>query len=100
MKLREAARVVRSKNAGPTLLTIDIVAADEASFRLIAESPALKPDALARHLGLPVGACELTRMDPALAVKVTAGRPIVAGSPGDLDVYGAQQHRALLDIEL
>ncbi len=98
MKLRDAARVVRSKNAGPTVLTIDILASDEASFRRIAE--ALAPDALARRLGLPSDACTLTRIDPALAVKVTLGRPIVAGSPGDLDVYGAQQHRALLDIEL
>ena len=100
MKLRDAARVVRSKNAGPTVLTIDILASDEASFRRIAESPAMRPEALARRLGLPSDACTLTRIDPALAVKLTFGRSIVAGSPGDLDVYGAQQHRALLDIEL
>ena len=36
----------------------------------------------------------------ALAIKVTLPRPIVAGTPGDRDVYGAQQHRPLLDIEL
>ena len=100
MKLRDAARVVRSKNAGPTLLTIDILAADEERYRRIAASPALAPDALAGHLGLPRGTCEVTRIDRALAVKLTVGRPIVAGSPGDRDVYGAQQHRALLDIDL
>jgi hypothetical protein len=100
MKLRDAARVVRSKNAGPTLLTIDILAADEAHFRSIAESPALAPDSLTQRLGLPPGTCTVTRMDLALAVKLTVGRPIVAGSPGDRDVYGAQQHRALLDIDL
>jgi hypothetical protein len=26
-------------------------------------------------------------------------RPVVSGSPGDSDVYGAQQHAPLLDIE-
>ena len=100
MKLRDAARVVRSKNAGPTLLTIDILAADDERFQLIAASPALVPKALARHLGLRPEACKITRVDLALALKLTVERPIVAGSPGDLDVYGAQQHRTLLDIEL
>jgi len=100
MKLLDAARVVRSKNAGPTLVTIDILAADEPSFRRIAESPALAPDALARRFGLPPGTCERTQVDLALAVKLTLGRPVVAGSPGDRDVYGAQQHRVLLDIDL
>jgi hypothetical protein len=34
------------------------------------------------------------------AIKVVMDRPIVAGSPGDADVYGAQQHRPLLGVVL
>ena len=37
--------------------------------------------------------------EPAWAVKITMRRPVVSGSPGDSDVYGAQQHAPLLDIE-
>ena len=37
---------------------------------------------------------------PALAVKITLPRDIVSGDIGDRDVYGAQQHAPLLDIEL
>jgi hypothetical protein len=34
------------------------------------------------------------------AIKVVPDRPVVAGSPGDADVYGAQQHRPLLGVVL
>ena len=27
-------------------------------------------------------------------------RPVIAGSPGDTDVYGAQQHAPLLDVDI
>ena len=37
---------------------------------------------------------------PALAVKITLPREIASGDVGDRDVYGAQQHAPLLDIEL
>ena len=43
---------------------------------------------------------ELVRVPHALAIKINLPRPIIAGSPGDHDVYGAQQHVPLLDIEL
>jgi hypothetical protein len=38
---------------------------------------------------------------PALqALKFTLPRRVVAGSPGDGDVYGAQQHGPLLGVEI
>jgi len=36
----------------------------------------------------------------ALAVKIVMDRPVVSGDIGDCDVYGAQQHAPLLDLEL
>ena len=34
------------------------------------------------------------------AIKIVLARKIMAGDPGDFDVYGAQQHAPLLGIEL
>jgi hypothetical protein len=34
------------------------------------------------------------------AIKITIARTIMAGDPGDYDVYGAQQHAPLLGIEI
>ncbi|MBI2288733.1 MAG: DUF4387 family protein [Betaproteobacteria bacterium] len=37
---------------------------------------------------------------PAIAIKIVMDRKLVAGDPGDRDVYGAQQHGPLLGIEI
>lgn len=100
MKLRDAARVVRSKNAGPLAVTIDIMFETRARYDQAAQSPALAPAAVALAYGVPVADVEVMRVPNAQAIKITIPRPVVAGSPGDRDVYGAQQHLPLLDIEL
>jgi hypothetical protein len=34
------------------------------------------------------------------AIKIVVPRQIMSGDPGDRDVYGAQQHTPLLEIEI
>lgn len=98
--LRDLARVVRSKNAGPTLLTLDVFLRDDASFDAACRSPAMAASAVARLYG--VSEDVVCRHDwPALRViKFTLPRSVLAGSPGDGDVYGAQQHAPLLALQL
>ena len=100
MKLSAAANVLRSKNAGPLALTIDILFPSRDLFDRAAVSPGLARAAVAKLYGLSDNEVAVTHVPKALAIKVTMPRPIVAGSPGDLDVYGAQQHLPLLDVEL
>ena len=40
----------------------------------------------------------IVEFPPAYAIKITMRRPVPSGSPGDSDVYGAQQHAPLLDL--
>ena len=98
--LSALARVVRSKNAGPTQLTLDLFFRETAGYERAAASAALQADAVASLYGLAVG--EVRRFElPALqALKFTLPRRVVAGSPGDGDVYGAQQHGPLLDVQV
>jgi hypothetical protein len=100
MKLSESARVVRSKNAGPTLLTIDILFDEEAAFERARRSPNMTAAAIAARYGLPPERARVIAYAPANALKVVLHRAVVAGTPGDRDVYGAQQHGPMLDIEL
>ena len=100
MKLTELARVVRSKNAGPTTLSLDLMFADAAAFRRALAAPALSPAALAPLYGVPTQRVQVIPYEPALAIKIVLDRAVIAGSPGDTDVYGAQQHGPLLGIEL
>ena len=41
-----------------------------------------------------------TEFPPAHAYKATIERRIASGAVGDTDVYGAQQHAPLLDVEI
>ena len=100
MKLIDIARVIRSKNAGPTTLTLDLLFNDEAGYQRALNSPALQPAAIASLYGLRTEQVELIPYPPAIAIKIAMDRKIVAGTPGDRDVYGAQQHGPLLEIEI
>jgi hypothetical protein len=100
MKLVELARTVRSKNAGPLKLTLDLLFDDEAAYRRALQSPALEPGAMARLYGREEGTLEVLPYPAALAIKIVTDRLLISGDVGDRDVYGAQQHAPLLDLEL
>ena len=100
MKLIEAATVIRSKNAGPLQITIDLMFENEALFDLAQQSPNLSPSNLARLYGLRQDCVRVLPFPQALAIKLVFNRKTVAGDPGDRDVYGTQQHGPLLGVEL
>ena len=100
MKLIEAAKVIRSKNAGPTTLTLDLLFNDAAGFELACRSEQLAATAIAKLYGQPVEKVQVLAYPPALAIKIVLPRRIVSGDPGDSDVYGAQQHGPMLGLTL
>src|SRR5689334_21564209 len=100
MKLSELAQVIRSKNAGPRRLTLDIMFATDADYQKAAQSPALGPAAIAALYRLPAQAVTVIPYPVGRAIKVVMARSMMAGDPGDVDVYGAQQHAPLLQVEL
>lgn len=100
MKLIDIAKVIRSKNAGPTTLTLDILFNDEAGYQRALKAPSLQPAAIALLYGLKASQVDVIPYPPAIAIKIALDRKIVAGNPGDRDVYGAQQHGPLLEIEV
>lgn len=100
MKLIDIARVIRSKNAGPTTLTVDLMFNDSQAFERALASPALKAEAIAMLYALEPSQVEVIAYPPAVAIKIVMDRKVVAGDPGDRDVYGAQQHAPLLGVEL
>ena len=98
--LASLARVLRSKNAGPTLLTIDIFFQDAAGYALAAASPALSVPAVAALYQADPAQVRRHLLPALLAIKYALPRRLCAGTPGDGDVYGAQQHAPMLDVEL
>jgi hypothetical protein len=100
VSLTTLAPVIRSKNAGPTQLTIDIFFHDAEGYALAARSPALASGAVAGLYGLAPAQVERHLLPGIHAIKFSMPRAICAGSPGDGDVYGAQQHAPLLGVLL
>ena len=100
MKLIDCARIIRSKNAGPTQLTIDILFSEKAGFDRARQSSNLTASHIALLYRLREDQVQIIPYPPALALKIVMDRKIVAGTPGDRDVYGAQQHGPLLDLDL
>jgi len=96
--LSTLAHVVRSKNAGPTVLTIDIFFNDAQAYARAASSAQLSEAAVAALYQRAARDVRRTLLPSIQAMKFSMPRRICAGDPGDGDVYGAQQHAALLGV--
>jgi hypothetical protein len=100
-RLADLATVVRSKNAGPFELTLDVFFVDADTFRRVRDAGAITPDSVAALYGIDSSeVLEVTFFEPAAALKVTLKRRVSSGSPGDNDVFGAQQHVPLMQMRV
>ncbi|WP_255197810.1 DUF4387 domain-containing protein [Halorarius litoreus] len=100
MRLGDLADVVRSKNAGIHYITVDVMFRDRATFEAVRDAGVLSAATVADRYGLATEDVRFFVYEPGLAFKATLPREHVAGSPGDPDLYGAQQHAPLLDVEV
>jgi hypothetical protein len=98
--IRDLARACKSKNAGPYEITLDIMFGDEETFDKVRRSGVISRALFARLYRVPEESVLLTEYPPAFAFKATFERRIVSGAVGDTDVYGAQQHAPLLDVDI
>ena len=99
--LVELAKTIRSKNAGVDQITFDIVFRDRESYELVKRSSALTIETVTRLYGVPrERITAFVEFDPALAIKFTIRRERPSGSPGERDVFGAQQYAPLFDLPI
>lgn len=99
-QLHQLARLIRSKNAGPFELTIDVMFADEASYRRVVDAGVLDTERIAALYRVDPADVRLFRADVALAVKVSLPRPTPSGSPTDTDIFGGQFHSPIVCLEV
>jgi len=100
-KLVELVDVIRSKNAGPYLLTFDLLFSKRSDYLRVKRSGSIDRELVAGLYGIPPEAVtSIVYFEPAQAIKFTIERPLPAGSVGERDVYGAQQHAPLLELEV
>lgn len=99
-KLADIASLMRSKNAGPFMLTIDIMFDDLSVYERVKESGALSRAVVAEKYGLTENKVMFFYCDTALAIKASLPRPITQGDIGDSDGHGGQQFIPLMDIDI
>ena len=100
INLKDIAKACKSKNAGPFELTLDIMFDSAATFERVRRTGVITRERIASLYGVAPEDVLFTEYPPALAFKATLPRRVVSGAIGDTDVYGAQQHAPLLDLEL
>jgi hypothetical protein len=99
-RIRDIAKVCRSKNAGPFHLTIDVAFDDKALYEKVRATGVLGPALFARLYNVAEADVLFTEYGAGYAFKATIPRLKSAGDIGDTDVYGAQQHAPLLDVDI
>jgi hypothetical protein len=91
------ATLVRSKNAGPFVISLDFVFGDRETFDRVRDSGAVSRESIATLYGLsPDRVSDVIEYPAANALKVNIARDVAAGGFGERDLYGSQQG-ALLD---
>ena len=99
-RLASLARLIRSKNAGPFVLTFDIMFEEEAVYLRVKHSGALTQEAIANIYNRPAHEVQFFFCDRALAVKASIPRPVTQGDVSDPDGHGGQQYAPLMDIDI
>lgn len=100
IRLIDVAEVIRSKNSGPYELTFDVIFKDWDVFEKVCRAKVFNGELIAGLLNIPVEkVINIVEFKPAKAIKATVVRPIPSGDIGETDVYGAQQHVPLLNLE-
>jgi hypothetical protein len=100
-RLSELAKTIRSKNAGTDKITFDIIFREPEVYARVRAAGVLTRTGVARLYGIPEERItDFVHYDPANAIKFTILRARPSGSPGDPDIFGAQQYAPLLDLEV
>jgi hypothetical protein len=101
VKLKDVAKVIRSKNAGPFELTFDVIFKTKEDYEKVKSCGAINRELVAKLYGIePEKILNFVFFDAANAFKFTIPRMRPQGSVGEIDMHGAQQYVPLFDIEI
>ena len=98
--LKDVCRYIRSKNAGPFWVTIDIFFADEDLYRRFRADPAISTGAIASLYEVPAEEVRRFEVDMLSAIKLSYPRKQSQGGVLERDMHSGQAFVTLLDMEL
>jgi hypothetical protein len=99
VRLEDLCAVLRTKNAGPFLITVDMIFEDPGVYRAVSAGRLITEELVAERYRIPVGdVVRVEYIDALNAVKASYKRRIPAGSAGDPDCYGMNQEAPMLEV--
>jgi hypothetical protein len=96
--VRRHFRLIRSKDAGPFMLTLDLFFADADVHQAFRDSGALEPAVIAQLYRVDAAEVDVYDMNEISAMKISFPRPIPSGEFGDADITGGQQYAVLVEF--
>jgi hypothetical protein len=99
--LYELTKILRTKQAGPFEMAMDLIFLDKESYNRTKASGVITKELIASLYQMDVEDVRVIRwFDAGNALKITVPRWHPSGSPGETDLYADQQHVLLEDIEI
>lgn len=99
-KVCDVCRHVRSKNAGPYWITVDLFFADQGVYDRYANAPAIGTAAVGELFGVEPAQIKRFAVSKLNVVKLSYPRVHPQGGAIERDMHGGQQYVRLLDVEL
>lgn len=90
--LGDMALEVRSKNAGPFWVTMELFMRDEHGYRIAADEAVLNEQVVAELYQVDAASIQLFRIPSLNVVKISFPRPVTQGSLHDRDMHAGQHH--------
>ncbi len=98
--LSKLAKLVRSKNAGPFIVTFDILFDTAENYQTVKKSGLITPETFARLYDTDLKDVRFFSDDRLLAFKISIPRKAASGDPLDTDGYAGQIFGPLADLEI
>lgn len=99
-RLNEVCRYVRSKNAGPFWVTVDLFFDGPDAYARWRDAPAIGAAAIAALYGVDPVQVKRFAVDELNVVKLSFPRTAPQGGAVERDMHGGQQYVRLLAVEL
>jgi hypothetical protein len=96
--LGDLALEVRSKNAGPFWVTMEVFMRDAAGYALVADENFINEHVIARLYAVDPADVRLFRIPALNVVKLSFPRPVPQGSLKDRDMHAGQHHVPLASL--
>jgi hypothetical protein len=100
MTLGAFAKYVRSKNAGPFWMTLDVFFETKEDFYTIADRNIITPELISGLFGTPPEQVRIFLCDNVNTIKISIPRPVIQGSLDDKDIHAGQQYVLLSNVEV